>query len=410
MTVENFYEQLLGVSMPWKVTAVDLLVTEEKVDVYVDFIGKATCPECDKVAKIHDYAKTRRWRHLDSCQMKTYLHCRLPRTNCSSCKVKTLVPNWSHPNSRFTLMFEAFIIKVLLATKCDSQTAKILRLTQKEVLGIKNRAVDRGLLRRGELEAPEVLAIDEKSYGHGQKYLTVLVDHDNDKVVEVVPDRTEEEVKKLLLHYSEEERKKVESITMDMWKPFKNMAEQYLENVLIIHDRYHIASHMGKALETTRRAEQKTLAPDDKKILKGMRFSLLRSIDNRTKKDFPKLAKIEKDNLDTARVFMMKEILRELYESPISAMEAKKEFKSWITLAKEQAIPGLTRVAKTIESHLDGICNYFHNRLTNSIAETKNSFIQELKTRARGFKNWQRYRINILFHFGKLNLDPQEKS
>jgi transposase len=407
MTTENFYEQLLGVSSPWLINKVDLAIVDERVDIYVEFKGKAMCPECNEVATIHDYTKERTWRHLDSCQMKTYIHCRLPRTKCDSCKVKTLAPSWSKSSSRFTLMFEAFVIKVLLATKCDTQTASILRLTQKEVLGIKNRAVDRGLERRGELTAPEVLAIDEKSYGHGQKYITVLLDQDEDKVVEVGPDRTEVEVEKLFLCYSEEEREKVESITMDMWRPFKNKAEECLINSLIIHDRYHIASHMGKALETTRRAEQKTLDPDEQDLLKGLRFALLRSIDNRTEKDFEKLAGIESSNLDTARVFMMKEMLREIYESPISALKAALEIKSWIALAKEQSIAGLTRVAKTIENHLEGICNYFHNRLTNAKAETKNGFIQELKTRARGFRNWQRYRINILFHFGKLDLDPQ---
>lgn len=407
MTTEKFYEQLLGVGLPWKIKTVDLSIIDERVDVYVEFQGKVKCPKCNEAASIHDYAKSRSWRHLDSCHMKTFLHCRLPRTKCDTCKVKTLTPSWSVASSRFTLMFESFVIKVLLATKCDTQTAKILKLTQKEVLRIKNNAVDRGLQRRGELEAPEVLAIDEKSYGHGQKYITVLVDHDNDKVVEVRPDRTEKEVAKLLQSYPEAERQKVESITMDMWSAFRTMAEKYLVNALIIHDRYHIASHMSKALETTRRAEQNSLKKDEKKSLKGMRFCLLRSVDNRTEKDFAKLVGFESGNLDTARVFMMKEILRELYESPLTAMEARKEFTSWIALAREQSIAGLTRVAKTIEKHLEGICNYFHNRLTNAIAETKNGFIQELKTRARGFMNWHRYRINILFHFGKLDLDPQ---
>jgi transposase len=179
MQLEYFYGQILGVQSPWKVKEVKLSIEEERVDVYVQFNGQGVCPQCEQPANIHDYAVERSWRHLDSCQMKTYLHCRLPRTKCDECKVKTMTPSWSLPNSRFTLMYESFIIKVLLATRCDAATAKILKLSNKEVLGVKNRAVGRGMDKRGELSAPKTLAIDEKSYGNGQQYITTLIDQDD---------------------------------------------------------------------------------------------------------------------------------------------------------------------------------------------------------------------------------------
>ena len=73
MQLETFYSQILGVTAPWKVTAADLDMGNQQVDVYVKFSGEAQCPECGKLAKIHDYAKERTWHHLDSCQMKTLL-------------------------------------------------------------------------------------------------------------------------------------------------------------------------------------------------------------------------------------------------------------------------------------------------------------------------------------------------
>lgn len=410
MQLETFYSQILGVTAPWEITAADLDMKNQQVDVYVKFSGDAKCPVCGKPAKIHDYAKERTWRHLDSCQLQTLLHCRLPRINCETCKVKTMTPSWSLKGSRFTLLFEAFVIEVLLATKCDAQTAKILRMSEKEVLGIKNRAVDRGLERRGELSAPKALAIDEKSYGGGQKYLTILVDQDERKVVEVSKDRTNAAVKELYQIYSEEERKKVQAITMDMWGPFKSCAQKYLQQAMIIHDRYHVASHVGNALEQTRRSEQKTLSGEQKKVLKGIRFALLRSEDNRTDDDYARLSRLEKESLKTTTVFHMKEILRRIFEEAESVEEGKRDILAWVTLAKDEKISSLTRVAKMIERHIDGICNYFAERLTNSISETMNSFIQELKSRARGFKSWERYRINILFHFGKLDLNPQQRA
>lgn len=410
MNVESFYSQILGIESPWEITDVDLDVANERVDVHVKFSGKALCPYCGKVASIYDYAQERTWRHLDSCQMKTFLHCRLPRTDCDTCKVKTLEPSWSKANSRFTLLFESFIIKVLLATKCDAKTAKLLRLTAKEVLGVKNRAVKRGLEIRGELSAPKALGIDEKSFGRGHNYLTILVDHENKSVIDLCKNRTEDAVNSLMEVYSEKEREKVEAVTMDMWTAFKNATETKFKKAICIHDRYHVASHMSQALEQTRRAEQKTLDKEEGAVLKGLRFTLLRSEAKRTDKDYLRLAKLEDGKLKTMKVFLMKELLRSIFEKKSTAEEATEEIEAWVELAKEQKISNLTRVANMIHNHLKGICNYFKDRLTNSFAETMNSFIQELKSSARGFKNWARYRINIMFHFGKLELDPLKKS
>ena len=43
---------------------------------------------------------------------------------------------------------------------------------------------------------------------------------------------------------------------------------------------------------------------------------------------------------------------------------------------------------------------------TNAVTEGFNSKIQSIKANARGFRNFQNYRIAILFHCGKLDLQP----
>jgi len=45
------------------------------------------CPVCGKRGKLHDHRK-RRWRHLDSCNHKTFIEAQIPRVSCEEHGVK----------------------------------------------------------------------------------------------------------------------------------------------------------------------------------------------------------------------------------------------------------------------------------------------------------------------------------
>ena len=49
---------------------------------------------------------------------------------------------------------------------------------------------------------------------------------------------------------------------------------------------------------------------------------------------------------------------------------------------------------------------YLKHRITNATAEGFNSKIQAVKSATRRFRNFENYRVSILFHCGKLNLYP----
>ena len=66
----------------------------------------------------------------------------------------------------------------------------------------------------------------------------------------------------------------------------------------------------------------------------------------------------------------------------------------------------MKKVASTLKSHLWGIINAVILKADNSFAESINSRIKTVKTRARGFRNKQRFRNAIYFHLGGLQLYP----
>ncbi|HTO37174.1 MAG TPA: transposase, partial [Brumimicrobium sp.] len=58
-------------------------------------------------------------------------------------------------------------------------------------------------------------------------------------------------------------------------------------------------------------------------------------------------------------------------------------------------------------SNLKGIINAIITSTSSAKHENKNGAIQSVIAKARGFRNFERFRINTLFYFGNLNLVPQ---
>jgi hypothetical protein len=73
----ELYQQLLGVVSPWTVGRVELSVEGEWVDIWVEHAPEVRwpCPECGTLLSVYDHSEEREWRHLDSCQFKTFLAC-----------------------------------------------------------------------------------------------------------------------------------------------------------------------------------------------------------------------------------------------------------------------------------------------------------------------------------------------
>jgi transposase len=98
---------------------------------------------------------------------------------------------WAGPGSRFRLLFKRFAIEVILASRSLSQAKELLGLHWDSLQGIIKRAVERGLERR-ELEQLRYPGLDEKSFGKGQSYISLLTDLEGSRVLEVMEGRDQQ--------------------------------------------------------------------------------------------------------------------------------------------------------------------------------------------------------------------------
>jgi transposase len=406
MNDKDFYKQILGIESPWKIKRIDLSMSTERVDVYIEwpYLTEGICPKCGLSCKIHDRQKDRVWRHLDTCQIKTYIHCRIPRVRCKEHKVLAVEVPWSEEKSRFTLQFERIAILFLQGSENRSKTSEALRISWDEMNHIMEKGVRRGLSRRDK-EVVKYVGIDEKSFLKGQKYVTVMSDIEGKRVLEVVEDRKTDSVDKLWGSLSETQKEGVEAVSMDFWKAFISGAKKHVPQAAIVHDRFHIMKYMNEAVDSVRKAENKELLTNNDSRLKGTKYLWLKSKENFTKSNKSNFKELNKTQLSVGRAWNRKELLRQLWDYRYEK-SARNYFKKWYFSATHSRLKPIIEVAKMLKRHFENIVTYIKHRITNAFSEGINSKIQHIKSTARGFRNFTNYRISILFYCGKLDMNP----
>jgi transposase len=399
------YRLLLGLTDDWKVVDVDLDLTANQVIIDLEYSGgKLCCPECSESCSRNDTAPKRTWRHLDTMQFTTEIRAAVPRSKCLTCGVKTIAVPWAGKHSRFTLMFEAFGIRVLQAAANVSRAATLLRLSWDSVHKLIERAVQRGLDRRS-IDSVNHVGMDEKSLGKGHDYVSVMTDLDHRRVLDVSKDRTIAAADELWQTLNENQREEVESVSMDMWQAFMTSAEKNAPNAEIVHDKFHVSKYLGDAVDKVRRQEHRELKAEGDERLTGLRQMLLYNEENLNEDQQIDLQILQKSDLRTGRAWALKENFRHFWDSANEAA-GKRFFDGWYGWAMRSRLEPIKKVARMLKGHLPGLMSYFNHYVTNALSEGFNSKIQSIKSAARGFRSFANYRLRILFYCGKLDLDP----
>lgn len=136
----------------WQVESVELSLEAQRVEIAIEWQGgkRAECPQCGRFCKIYDLREERSWRHLDTMQFKTVLQCRTPRIDCPDHGVQTISTPWADTHGRFTLMFEVFAIRVLLACSNVDAARRLQKISWAQAKEIWRRALEPGLQRHTE--------------------------------------------------------------------------------------------------------------------------------------------------------------------------------------------------------------------------------------------------------------------
>jgi len=402
----ELYARILGVTPPWRVEDVELKAQAGEIHVRLGWERGSTlrCPECGAPCSTYD-SRERSWRHLDTCQYRTYLHAAVPRVECPTHGVRQIGVPWAESGSQFTALFECLAIDWMKAASV-SAVARQLQMSWDEAWGIMQRAVRRGLARR-EREVVPHLGVDEKSFQRRHEYVTVVNDLQGQRVLFVADDRKQESLDGFFAELTPAQRDGIEAIALDMWEPYIQSVEQHVPDggEKIVFDKFHIVKHLNEAVDRVRRQEAKALKAQGDERLTGTKYDWLRRPKHFSRQDWREFAALRESRLKVARAWAMKETILPLWEYR-SAGAARRLFRQWYFWATHSRLTPMIEKARMLKTHLANILSYLVHRITNAVSEGLNAKIQWITYTARGFRNRKHFRAAIYFHCGGLDLYP----
>ena len=413
-TLAQFLVNLLGLMPPWRITDTELNVAEKRLDITIAWPSdrRVIRPECGKKVSVKDHREERIWRHLDTMQYKTYLHCRVPRSDCPDHGARTVSVPWSEAGSRWTLLFEAFAIEVMLHVSSIRKASEILHLSWDEAHAMRKRAVVRGFASRT-IEGGGYVGLDEKSFGKKERFVTVLSDLTDERILEVTKSKSTEAAKTALSVIPADVRRSIPAVAMDMAAAYENACALLLPDAEIVYDKFHIEKILSEAMDQVRRKEHKRLQGIGIPVFTKSRYLFLRRPERWSATQRQQFRDIKREygekrfsSSRIGRAWALREAFRHLW-TYVYPGAAARYFRQWYFWATHSKLKPMIEAARTMQRHLDGIMAYFHHGITNAFTEGMNSRIQEIKAAARGFRNFENYRIAILFYCGKLDLKPE---
>ena len=413
MKIDDLFEQgfgkmlsgSLGLEEPWFIERVNCDSTNQEFHIYVGVRNDAmiVCPRCGGATKRYGYETSERvWRHMDCLHYLCYVHAKRPRVQCPHCGVVQVSAPFERPNSRFTILFESYAL--LIMTDVPRRRASfLLRCNEKSLASILSYWVNDAVSK---LDFGKVtkLAIDETSFKRNHEYVTVTVDPDERRVIDVQQGRSKASVQAMKdkLERQGGDATKIESVTCDMSAAYLSAVEEYFPNAKLAIDKFHLKQLFINALDEVRKEDQREA--NEKRRLFASRRLLTIPESKMSKEQIAEVNLIAQCYPRVGRAFRIVQALDVLYSSQTveEAAELLKQLYSWMRRCR---LEPMKDVALTLAKHSQRILNYFHNRLTNAICEGINSMIQAAKRKARGFRTLEGFISMIYLIAGKLRLD-----
>jgi transposase len=275
----------------------------------------------------------------------------------------------------------------------------------------RKHTVKRGQSRK-EAEVMTRVCVDEKSIGRRHRYATVVIslpEGQKPRVEYVGEDRRQESLNGFWEQLTPEQKAGIEAIAMDMWEPYLESTRDHVPEAekKIAHDPFHLVRYMNEAVNDVRKEEHRTLMEGKDDRLAGSRFDWLYGMENLPEKARKRLDGLSKQILKTAKAWRLKETFRWFWWLA-DRENAARYFQEWYRWAMKSRLEPVKKVAKMFQRHLNRILNFFQHRLTNGPIEGINNKIASLIKKAYGYRSFLRFRSDVLFHLGGLDLYPAQ--
>lgn len=341
--------------------------------------------------------KVRRIRDLSCGDTRVYLELEVRRMNCKGCgKVKTERFDFLADNPFYTKRF-AWHIGRRCRGSSIKDVAREFKLDWQTVKSLDKQYMAEQMKRAG-MPGTRAIGIDEISIRKGHTYRIVVSDLIRRRPIWFGgEDRSEASMKQFFEAFGPRKSANIELAVMDMWKPFRNATMACAPQAAIVFDKFHIMRHLGVALDAVRKSEYARLSGEDRRYIKGQKYTLLSNRENLNLEGRVALKQLLKANKRLNTAYLLKESFGQLWDYQQEGW-ARRFFEQWRNALKWQRLPSFEKFAAMIERHWDGIAAYCRpeNKVSLGFVEGLNNKIRVIQRRAYGLRDEEYLRLKVL--------------
>lgn len=346
------------------------------------------CPVCGAATdRVHDY----RMQTIKDVPFArdTFLHLRKRRYRCSCGKrffeKNAFLPRYYRVTSRLVAQIIQEFRKIVPASEIGSRF-NVSAVTAMRYFNCFNQRLN---------ELPEVLSLDEfKGNSGGHKYNSIIVDPQERRVLDILPNRYENDLIKYFSQFSS--KTKVKYFICDMNPHFRNVAAVCFPNATVVADRYHVIRQVYWAMERVRKNEQNKLPERHRKYFKRSRLLLMKPMEKLTDEEMDRLALMFEIAPRLADAYRVKNEFLTVIRSN-SAAVGKQRLVDWQLSVEVMDLPEFHDCTKAFRNWFREILNSMDVPWSNGYIEGCNNKTKVLKRVCFGMRNFNNFRKRILF-------------
>lgn len=353
------------------------------------------CPQCRSGNVIRRGQWVREFRMVPIGGKPVLLVLPIQRVECRSCgAVRQVKVAFADVRRSYTRAFERYALD-LSKRMTIKDVADHLGISWDVIKDIQKRHLTRRF-GKPKLKRLSLIAIDEISIGHGQRYLTVVLNLSNGAVVFVGEGRGSW-VLDPFWRQLKQAHATLKAVAMDMWPAYIAAVQTHFPGATIVFDRFHVVKLFNEKLSNLRRELQRE-ATDvlHKKVMKGTRWLLLKNPENldEHRNERARLEEALRLNQPLATAYYLKEDLRQLWEQA-DKPAAGAFLDDWMARAQASGVRMLKDFAKTLAGHRSGLLAYYDYPISTGPLEGTNTKIKVLQHQAYGFRDIEFFKLKI---------------
>ena len=349
---------------------------------------KHVCPCCGAVTdRVHDY----RMQVVKDIPLArdTFLLLRKRRYRCNCGKRfferNSFLPRYYRVTSRLVAEI-IFAFKKVVSAKEIGCRFNVSGVTAMRYFNLFNKKLSK---------LPEVISLDEfKGNSGGQKYNSILVDPKERVVLDILPNRFENDLIRYFSGFSN--KTDVKYFVCDMNPHFRQVAKICFPQATIVADKYHVIRQVYWAMEKVRKNEQNKLSARFRKYFKKSRNLLMKRTEKLTDGEMDRLALMFEIAPRLADAYRIKNDFLSVIHSK-SAAEGKRTLADWLLSVEIMDLPEFHDCTKAYHNWFNEIINSLEVPWTNGFIEGCNNKTKVLKRTCYGMRNFNNFRKRILF-------------